>query len=187
MLLGRSTGGIGTHVVELTHDLRELGEDVVVLTDGSTAERFGKAGLVMSQANIARKAGLKNLREYLGWRPAVEGGEEMTPAFRIMRTPNNVRVFDKLAEVLIDPDNAEDALKVDADPETGEGGDDEYDMVRYGIASRPARALSSLESTGVELSAFDPIALAMESERVLTGQPLPVKRKARDAAAEAGF
>jgi glycosyltransferase involved in cell wall biosynthesis len=41
MVVGRSTGGIGMHVVDLTARLRELGDDVVVVTDGLTAERFG--------------------------------------------------------------------------------------------------------------------------------------------------
>ena len=44
MLLGRSTGGIGTHVVDLTGDLRALGDDVSVVTDASTADRFAIAG-----------------------------------------------------------------------------------------------------------------------------------------------
>lgn len=39
-LLGRSTGGIGTHVVELSRDLRALGDDVVVVTDDLTARTF---------------------------------------------------------------------------------------------------------------------------------------------------
>lgn len=151
----------------------------------TTAERFAKAGLPLAEANIARKAGLKNLREYLGWRPAVEGAEEMVPAFRILRTPNNVRTFDRLTEVLIDPDNAEDALKTDADPESGEGGDDEYDMVRYGIASRPPRAMSSLSTE--TRSAWDPEMLEAAEERVLTGTLPQPKRKSRDLAAEAGF
>lgn len=41
MVLGRSTGGIGTHVVELVQGLRRLGDDVVVVTDDLTADRFG--------------------------------------------------------------------------------------------------------------------------------------------------
>ena len=40
-LLGRSTGGIGTHVVELSRDLRALGDDVAVVTDRLTASTFG--------------------------------------------------------------------------------------------------------------------------------------------------
>jgi len=41
MVVGRSTGGIGTHVGQLTADLRRLGHDVVIVTDPLTAQRFG--------------------------------------------------------------------------------------------------------------------------------------------------
>jgi glycosyltransferase involved in cell wall biosynthesis len=69
MLLGRSAGGIGTHVADLTADLRDLGDDVTVVTDGSTAQRFdlsgarlwwpGRAsGLVGSLRGLARLRGL---------------------------------------------------------------------------------------------------------------------------------
>ena len=44
MLLGRSAGGIGTHVADLTADLRALGDDVTVVTDPSTADRFDLPG-----------------------------------------------------------------------------------------------------------------------------------------------
>lgn len=44
MVLGRSTGGIGTHVVALTEGLRRLGDDVVVVTDALTADRFAISG-----------------------------------------------------------------------------------------------------------------------------------------------
>ena len=40
MLLGRSTGGIGTHVAELSADLRDRGVDVIVVTHPLTAQRF---------------------------------------------------------------------------------------------------------------------------------------------------
>ena len=40
MLLGRSTGGIGTHVAQLSADLRDRGVDVIVVTHPLTAARF---------------------------------------------------------------------------------------------------------------------------------------------------
>jgi glycosyltransferase involved in cell wall biosynthesis len=40
MLLGRSTGGIGTHVAQLSVELRKRGVDVIVVTDPLTASRF---------------------------------------------------------------------------------------------------------------------------------------------------
>jgi glycosyltransferase involved in cell wall biosynthesis len=43
MVLGRSTGGIGTHVVELVEGLRAEGDRVTVVTDAVTADRFGIA------------------------------------------------------------------------------------------------------------------------------------------------
>ncbi len=41
MVVGRSTGGIGLHAVDLTSHLRDLGDDVVLVTDDLTADRFG--------------------------------------------------------------------------------------------------------------------------------------------------
>jgi glycosyltransferase involved in cell wall biosynthesis len=44
MLVGRSTGGIGTHAVDLTAGLRALGDEVEFVTDAVTADRFEVAG-----------------------------------------------------------------------------------------------------------------------------------------------
>jgi glycosyltransferase involved in cell wall biosynthesis len=62
MLLGRSTGGIGTHVAQLSADLRERGVDVIVVTHPLTAEHFdlgphrlcwpGSAGVVHVLADL---------------------------------------------------------------------------------------------------------------------------------------
>ncbi len=41
MVLGRSAGGIGTHVQQLTAELERIGHEVVVVTDAATADRFG--------------------------------------------------------------------------------------------------------------------------------------------------
>lgn len=43
MLLARSTGGVGTHVADLTRELRVLGHDVRIATDDLTATTFGWA------------------------------------------------------------------------------------------------------------------------------------------------
>jgi len=43
MVVGRSTGGIGVHVGQLSEELRRLGHEVKVVTDPRTADRFGWA------------------------------------------------------------------------------------------------------------------------------------------------
>ncbi len=74
MLLGRSAGGIGTHVADLTADLRALGDDVTVVTDGSTAERFDLAGARLWWPS--RAAGvLGSLRDLRRLRGLVRGAD----------------------------------------------------------------------------------------------------------------
>ncbi len=41
LVVGRSTGGIGTHVGQLAADLRALHHEVCIVTDAATARRFG--------------------------------------------------------------------------------------------------------------------------------------------------
>jgi hypothetical protein len=98
------------------------------------AETFQEYGITLVQASIDRVQGLNNLREYVKW----QGPDETvwTPRLLVMDTPGNRRTFEVLESMMVDPDDLEDVVKRDADPETGEGGDDAYDMVRYGLAAR---------------------------------------------------
>jgi len=64
MVLGRSTGGVGTHVAELSSNLRDRGHEVIVVTHPLTASRFdfgtvrmwwpGSGGWVRSIHDFAR-------------------------------------------------------------------------------------------------------------------------------------
>jgi phage terminase large subunit len=109
-------------------DHKARGENVPTI-----AEQFSSEGIHFRQANISRIAGLNNMRKYLDWSQTGE------PRFFIFDTEANRKVFGCLESMVVDPDNMEDALKTDAD-DFGEGGDDAYDMVRYGLASRPLDA-----------------------------------------------
>jgi len=103
------------------------------------AEEFSRLGLPLRKANISRIAGVQNIRRYLRWKERhalTEQEYEIPPRFRICDTPNNRKVFECLESRVSDPTDPEDILKTDAD-DRGEGGDDAYDMVRYGLASRP--------------------------------------------------
>lgn len=108
-------------------------------TGPSIREQFTRGGIPLILANIARVDGLANLMRYTTWRPTPPSTEELVPRFRLMDTEGNRRTLRTLQAMQIDPDNIEDALKVDAD-HRGEGGDDGYDMVRYGLMSRPMAA-----------------------------------------------
>lgn len=96
-------------------------------------EQFVAEGLPMVKAHISRVAGVQNLRRYL----TIPEGRKAR--FLLCDTPNNRKVYECLETRVSDPDEPEDVLKVDAD-ETGTGGDDHYDQVRYALASRPLAA-----------------------------------------------
>lgn len=111
-------------------------------TPPTIAEEFLNHGLVLGRAQIDRVQGATQVRNYLAWRgkdrdakgAAVDG----KPRFFVFETCPIT--FDALSRMQYDPDHPEDVLKVDAtegDPLTG---DDAYDMVRYGLMSRPMLA-----------------------------------------------
>jgi hypothetical protein len=100
----------------------------------TVAETFLEYGITLIKASIDRVQGLNNLREYVKWQGP--GDVVWQPKLLIFDTPGNRRTFEALESMMVDPDDLEDVVKRDADPETGEGGDDPYDMVRYGLAAR---------------------------------------------------
>lgn len=96
------------------------------------AEEFARHGIRLTKANIDRVQGAAQLRSYL----ALRGELIKRPRFYIFDTCPIA--YDTIARMIYDPDRPEDVLKVDAaegSPETS--GDDAYDMVRYGLMSRP--------------------------------------------------
>jgi phage terminase large subunit len=99
-------------------------------TPPTVAEEFLSHGIFLKQAVIDRIAGAAHLRSYLAPR-----GEHKKPRFYIFKTcPIS---YDTLSRMVHDPNRVEDVLKQDAvegDPTTG---DDAYDMIRYGLMSRP--------------------------------------------------
>lgn len=127
------------------------------------AEQFLAEGVRLTPANVSRVTGLNNLRRYLTYDHAdpLRG----PPRFTIMDTPANRVVYETLEGMVVDPDNPEDALKRDAD-DHGEGGDDDYDQVRYGLAARPL--VGKAPPVKDEFSAFSPEALEAELKRTHT-------------------
>lgn len=142
------------------------------------AEHFQTIGFYLVPADVRRIHGLTTLREYLAWQtkgpfapdprdPSRQVRLAGDPFLRFFDTPGNRRCFEVLENMVTDPDNIEDVLKVNADA-MGQGGDDDYDETRYATASRPPRA----DSIGmdVQIGAWDPATLAHESEKKRRGK-----------------
>jgi phage terminase large subunit len=126
------------------------------------AEQMSAEGVPLIPANDARVEGLNNLRGYLAWEHAGPNGEVDDPGLRFFDNEGNRKCLAQLEEIVPDPDDPEDALKVDAD-EFGAGGDDMYDETRYACASRPSRAPSMEHQR--PFGTFDPAILQLEAER----------------------
>lgn len=137
------------------NERRAMGENTPTIAD-----TFKGYGIHLVRANTDRVQGLNNLREYIKWQGP--DGTVWDPKFRIMDTPGNRRTFDVLQSMMLDPTNPEDVKKRDANPETGEGGDDPYDGVRYGLA---ARYLRTKPKDPGEIRVNDPAVLAAEADR----------------------
>lgn len=107
-----------------------------VLQTGTTptiAEEFLKHEIVLQKAKIDRIQGASQVRNYLAWRDLADGRNK--PRFYIFDSCSIS--FDALTRMEHDPDRPEDVLKVDATEGDPLSGDDAYDMVRYGLMSRP--------------------------------------------------
>ena len=135
------------------------------------AEEFIDHGIIMAGASIDRKQGLMNARHYLAWRGIGPAQEDSDPWTFFMDTPGNRWLFSQLESMVTDEDDPEDVLKVDADPITGEGGDDGYDAWRYGLASRPPRAIGAFMAGNVR--AFSKESLHYEVEHKYRDRDMP--------------
>lgn len=118
------------------------------------------------KAKIDRTQGAAQVRDFLAWKETRqdEAGNPIDglPRFYIFRQYQEV--YDTIARMIFDPDKPEDVLKVDAD-ENGKGGDDDYDMVRYGLMSRP-RPLPEKEQEYPEDSGMAILRQHWEQQRV---------------------
>lgn len=141
-------------------------------TTPSTEERFSGKGIYLTQASIGRYAGLRNFRERIAWKGTRPGGEDGEPDFYLMDTPGNRKCFAALETMTINPDDPEDVLKINADPITGEGGDDFYDETRYALASRPGRAKSNWKDQEVRAWSKATLLYEMEQSRRHRSGPL---------------
>lgn len=97
----------------------------------TVAEQFLTHGIQISRAVVDRMQGAAQMRDYLAHRDTPTN----KPRFYIFDTCPIT--FDTISRMIHDPDRPEDVLKVDATEGDANSGDDAYDMVRYGLMSRP--------------------------------------------------
>ena len=102
-------------------------------TPPTVADEFLTHGIMLKKAVIDRIQGAAQLRKYLAWQNLPNGRNK--PRFYIFNTcPIS---FDCLTRVEHNPDKIEDVLKIDSVEGDPMSGDDAYDMIRYGLMSRP--------------------------------------------------
>lgn len=103
-------------------------------------DTYAALGMYCVKADIDRLSGYANLSELLAWRtqgpedPITKQPTPGEPRLVFIDTPGNRACFRQLENMVNDPKDMEDVLKVDAD-EKGDGGDDMYDETRYGAQS----------------------------------------------------
>ena len=99
------------------------------------AQEFSQYGLTFRRADISRVNGWRRISRLLG-NPNPSGGETYT-APRLFIEKSLTQLTNCLTELQHDPNNMEDVLKVDCNPDTGDGGDDPGDMLRYLLMATP--------------------------------------------------
>jgi phage terminase large subunit len=107
-------------------------------SEKTIANEYEDNGIKLTRANIDRINGAAFLLKLLG-REKTESQPAIDPGIEI--SDRCTRLIECLPAMQHDPHRPEDVLKVDVDEE-GNGGDDPYDDVRYGVMVRkPARAV----------------------------------------------
>jgi Terminase large subunit, T4likevirus-type, N-terminal len=110
-----------------------VGSDVFAQrgTELTIAEEYAAHGFNLAPAKMDRVNGAGRVLELLG-RPAPEAGEAVIDP-RLLIFNRCAKLIECLPQMQHDPARGEDVLKVDCDEDTGEGGDDPYDALRYGL------------------------------------------------------
>lgn len=99
-------------------------------SETTIAEQYAQNGIVLTRANDDRVSGAAQILQRLGDGEASVGAR----LFVAERCSGLIETMPRLEH---DPNRPEDVLKVDID-EDGQGGDDCYDSLRYGVMAAPA-------------------------------------------------
>lgn len=112
--------------------------------DGQTVARdYAANGLTLVRANDDRRDGAAEILRLLG-----DPDADPPIATRVLISDTCVRLIECLPSLEHDPLRPEDVLKIDADDDTGLGGDDAYDAFRYGVMHVAKPKIGSPAVTG---------------------------------------
>lgn len=90
------------------------------------ADKYARLGINLTPAKVDRISGAAEMLARLG-------SKEQNILARLFISRRCHKLIDCLPRLQHDEHRPEDVLKENADPETGEGGDDPYDAARYGL------------------------------------------------------
>lgn len=121
-------------------DARTIAQKFAVAQDPETKKPIP---LILEHADISRVSGWAELLTRLG---NPDEKVQVEPTLRIWSTCT--RTIATITRLVHNPRDAEDVLKINADPVTGEGGDDCADMLRYGVMARVSRQNSAPSVAG---------------------------------------
>lgn len=113
-------------------------------TPETVADVFNAYSIRLTRANLDRAAGSRTLRRLF-----------TEDRIRFVRTPGTERLLEELGALVPDPARPETPLKRDADPDTGLGGDDGPDCLRYGTASMVWESIAPPEQVPPWVPNFD--------------------------------
>lgn len=100
-------------------------------TEYTIDEQYQVAGITLSPAKMDRINGAARVQELLGNPNPAPDEQHITP--RLFIFARCTMLIETLPRMQHDPRRGEDVLKVDCNADTGAGGDDPYDCVRYGL------------------------------------------------------
>lgn len=100
---------------------RKTYQDIVT----TAVDEYLAEGIVLTQADNHRVSGATKIHRLLQDLPDGKPG--------LLISSNCTELITVLPNLITDPKRPEDVIKVDANPETGDGGDDAYDSLRYGL------------------------------------------------------
>lgn len=151
----------------------------------TVADVFQREGVLLMPATTDREDGWKALLRLMVAESFDSEGHQKTLPPRLVwcDTPSNRATIERIRVLAVDPDNQQDVLKVDADPETGEGGDDDADALRYGCANiggrKPRQQPTALRHQGE----FTPGADDTDIASTISGIARPIRFRKESALA----